>query len=100
VDRLVPDVGTPAAVRTAMTSTITGGDIVCLHDGLGHAGTRPHSAEAQLLRARRRVEVAALGDVLDSLAGRGLLVGSVGDLRAAAARTAPAPASGTAAPRG
>lgn len=83
VDRLVPGVGTSAAVRHAMSTAIQGGDIVCLHDGLGHAGYRPRSAAAAALRRRREVEIAALPGVLDALAARGLRVGSVGDLQAA-----------------
>lgn len=83
VDRLVPGVGTSAAVRRAMSTTIQAGDIVCLHDGLGHAGYRPRSAAAAALRQRREVEIAALPGVLSALAARGLRVGSVGDLQAA-----------------
>jgi peptidoglycan-N-acetylglucosamine deacetylase len=81
VDRVVPGTGTPAAVRNAMSATIQAGDIVCLHDGLGHSGYRPLSAAAGALRRRREVEIAALPGVLSALRDRGLHVGSVGDLQ-------------------
>jgi peptidoglycan-N-acetylglucosamine deacetylase len=81
VDRLVPGIGTPAAVGDAMSTTIQAGDIVCLHDGLGHSGYRPRSAAAGALRRRREVEIAALAAVFSALRSRGLHVGSVGDLQ-------------------
>ena len=83
VDRLVPGVGTRAAVGKAMSSAINAGDIVCLHDGLGHAGYHPSSAAARHLRQRREVEIAALPDVIARLTARGLRLGSVGDLQQA-----------------
>ena len=89
VDRLVPGVGTSAKVAEAMSSAIGGGDIVCLHDGLGHAGYHPSSPTARQLRQRREVEIAALPDVIARLTDRGLRLGSVGDLQQKATLAAP-----------
>ena len=73
-------IATPEAVATHVIRTARPGDILALHDGLGHATFSPRGAEARLLRARRDVEIAALPAMLAGLRARGLQVVSVREL--------------------
>jgi peptidoglycan/xylan/chitin deacetylase (PgdA/CDA1 family) len=88
LSRGVAGIGTPQAVADHVVSTAQPGDILALHDGLGHATFKPRSAEARLLTARRDVEIAALPAMLAGLRARGLRVVTVSELlEAGAART-------------
>lgn len=80
LDRGPAGVGTAQGVVEHVGTRAERGDIVALHDGLGHAGLRPATSEARLLARRREVEVQALPKVLAALAARGLQVVSVSAL--------------------
>ena len=74
VDRGPAGVGTPQQVVQHLGNHVRRGDIVALHDGLGHAGLHPTSSAARLLARRRNVEVDALPRVLDAVTANGLRV--------------------------
>ena len=74
LDRGAGVVGNPRQVADHISTNVRRGDIVALHDGLGHAGLRPGSATAKLLARRREVEVHALPRVLELVAATGLRV--------------------------
>ena len=74
LDRGASRVGSPESVTEHITTHVRRGDIVALHDGLGHAGLQPASAAARLLARRREVEMHALPRVLELVAARGLRV--------------------------
>ena len=80
LSRGAPGIGTPEAVAHHVVSTARPGDILSLHDGLGHATFKPHSAETRMLAARRNVEIAALPAMLAGLRARGLEVVTVSEL--------------------
>jgi len=80
LDRGGPGVGTSQQVVQHIAQHVRRGDIVALHDGLGHAGFRPKSATAQFLAHRRAVEVRALPRVLALVAASGLQVVPVSTL--------------------
>lgn len=83
ITRDVAGVGNVKSVIESLSSRTGAGDIVALHDGLGHAGFAPRSPMAHLLRQRRNVEVHALPQVLASYQARGLRCVSVQELLAA-----------------
>jgi peptidoglycan-N-acetylglucosamine deacetylase len=74
IDRGPGGVGTAQLVARHIGTGVRRGDIVALHDGLGHAGLHPGSPEAKLLARRRHVEVHALPQILDMVAANGLQV--------------------------
>ena len=74
LDRGAGGVGSPEQVEQHITTRVRRGDIVALHDGLGHAGLHPGSPTAKLLARRRNVEVHALPRVLEVVAASGLRV--------------------------
>ena len=76
-------VGTPTAVADHLGRTVTPGDVVALHDGIGRATFHPRGAGAHELRARRLVEIQALPAALERVLGRGLRLGTVSALLAA-----------------
>ena len=73
-------IGSPEAVAAHVVGKARPGDILGLHDGLGHATFSPRGAEARLLAARRDVEIAALPVMLAGLRARGLQVVTVREL--------------------
>src|SRR5207302_9712754 len=80
LDRGPGGVGTPQRVARHVGGAARRGDVVALHDGLGHAGLHPGSPEARLLARRRNVEVHALPQVLELVAANGLRVVPVSTL--------------------
>ena len=83
LDRGPGGVGNPQRVARHLGASAQRGDIVALHDGLGHAGLQPGSGEAKLLARRRDVEMHALPHALELLAAKGLRVVPVSTLLAA-----------------
>ena len=82
--RDVAGVGSVDDVVASLTGRAEAGDVIGLHDGLGHAGFRPGSAMARLLQRRRDIELRALPHVLARFAERGLHGVSVRQLLEAA----------------
>jgi peptidoglycan/xylan/chitin deacetylase (PgdA/CDA1 family) len=80
LDRGPGGVGTPQRVAQHVGAGARRGDIVALHDGLGHAGLRPDSPEAKVLARRRNIEVHALPRMLELVAANGLQVVPVSTL--------------------
>ena len=78
-----PDgVGTPGAVVDHLVSTVSAGDVIDLHDGIGR-GTFDRGASFSIeLADRREVEVRALPEVLERVAERGITLTSAGHLLA------------------
>ena len=74
LDRGTGGVGSPQHVIDHITTHVRRGDIVGLHDGLGHAGLQPASSTTRHLARRREVEMHALPRVLELVAARGLQV--------------------------
>jgi peptidoglycan-N-acetylglucosamine deacetylase len=72
IDRGSQAIGTPSAVAEHLARAVGPGDVVGLHDGIGRGTFDPDSALARRLRARRRVELAALPSALRRLRARGL----------------------------
>jgi peptidoglycan/xylan/chitin deacetylase (PgdA/CDA1 family) len=81
-------VGTPRAVADHLATTVGPGDVVGLHDGIGRATFDRAGADARFLRARRRVEVAALPAAIERLQARNLRLVGVSALLDAAGRAA------------
>jgi peptidoglycan/xylan/chitin deacetylase (PgdA/CDA1 family) len=81
-------VGTPRAVADHLAATVGPGDVVALHDGIGRATFDRAGALARYLRARRRVEVAALPAAIEALQAGNLRLVSVSALLDAADATA------------
>ncbi|MGN6243856.1 MAG: polysaccharide deacetylase family protein [Motilibacteraceae bacterium] len=90
VTRGAGDPGTPGVVRDHLLRTVQAGDVVGLHDGTGVWAAHPGSRQERALRERRRVELAALPDVLAGLTNRGLRLVTAGELVASAAPAAAA----------
>jgi peptidoglycan/xylan/chitin deacetylase (PgdA/CDA1 family) len=67
-----PGPGTPAEVADHVVKTVSAGDVLCLHDGVGRATFDRHSTFGRHLVARREAEVRALPDILSRLPDRGL----------------------------
>jgi peptidoglycan/xylan/chitin deacetylase (PgdA/CDA1 family) len=65
-------IGTPAAVAEHLARVVGPGDVVGLHDGIGRGTFDPDGTLARRLRARRRVELAALPSALQRLQARGI----------------------------
>jgi peptidoglycan-N-acetylglucosamine deacetylase len=76
-------VGTPAGVADHLAGTVTPGDVVALHDGIGRGTFHPRGAAARFLRARRSVEVAALAAALERIEAKGVRLVTVPVLLAA-----------------
>lgn len=74
LDRGPGGVGTAQSVAQHVGTRVRRGDIVALHDGLGHAGLTPESPTARLLARRRAVEMVALPRLLAAVAAKGLQV--------------------------
>ena len=83
VTRGAAGVGTPALVADHLARTVTPGDVVALHDGIGRGTFHPRGTTARELRARRLVEVAALPAAVERVLGRGLRLVSASALLAA-----------------
>ncbi|MGN6333859.1 MAG: polysaccharide deacetylase family protein [Motilibacteraceae bacterium] len=79
--------GTPAMVRGHLLDTVRTGDVVGLHDGTGFWAAHPGSRQERALRERRRVELAALPEVLAGLTDRGFRLVPAGALVASLATT-------------
>jgi peptidoglycan-N-acetylglucosamine deacetylase len=82
ISRDVTRIGTPASVSAGLTAPVVAGDVIALHDGLGHAGFDADSSMATLLRRRRDVEMQALPHALVRLHDRGLRCVAVRELLA------------------
>jgi len=80
LDRGPSGVGTAQQVAQHIGGSARRGDIIALHDGLGHAGLHPASPTARLLARRRNVEVHALPRALELVAANGLRVVPVSTL--------------------
>jgi peptidoglycan-N-acetylglucosamine deacetylase len=65
-------VGTPEVVAGHLAAAVGPGDVVGLHDGIGKGTFDPDGALARSLRARRRVEVAALPAAIEAILARNL----------------------------
>ena len=65
-------VGTPRAVADHLAAAIGPGDVIGLHDGIGRGTFDRGGANARLLEARRRVEVAALPAAIEAVLTRNL----------------------------
>lgn len=78
------NVGDVDAVTQSILGRVRAGDIIALHDGLGHAGFKPASSMARVLQRRRDVELMALPNILRGLAERGLTPVSVSQLLSSA----------------
>ena len=76
--------GTPAAVADHLVSTISAGDVIDLHDGIGRGTFDRGASFAADLADRREVEVRALPEVLARVAERGITLTSAGQLLASA----------------
>jgi peptidoglycan-N-acetylglucosamine deacetylase len=83
-------VGTPRAVADHLATSVEPGDVVGLHDGIGRATFDRGGAHARFLRARRRVEVAALPAAIERLQARDLRLVTVSALLDAAGPAAQA----------
>jgi peptidoglycan-N-acetylglucosamine deacetylase len=81
-------VGTARAVADHLATAVGPGDVVGLHDGIGRATFDRGGADARFLRARRRVEVAALPAAIERLQARNLCLVGVSALLDAAERAA------------
>src|SRR6266511_3056838 len=82
-------VGTPQAVADHLAAAVGPGDVVGLHDGIGRATFDRGGVHAYFLRARRRVEVAALPAAIEGMQARNLRLVTASALLDAAA-SAPA----------
>lgn len=80
IDRGSAEERDSAKVADYLMQTITGGSIVCLHDGLGKAGFDRNSGMAKRLATRRNTEIAALPSIIEGLLDRGLKPTTVSDL--------------------
>jgi peptidoglycan-N-acetylglucosamine deacetylase len=87
VTRGAAGVGTWATVADHLARTVTPGDVVALHDGIGRGTFHPRGATARQLRARRSVEVAALPAALEQILGSGLGLVTASALLAAGEHT-------------
>jgi peptidoglycan-N-acetylglucosamine deacetylase len=83
-------VGTPRAVADHLATSVEPGDVVGLHDGIGRATFDRGGDHARFLRARRRVEVAALPAAIERLQARDLRLVTVSALLDAAGPAAQA----------
>jgi peptidoglycan/xylan/chitin deacetylase (PgdA/CDA1 family) len=72
ITRDVAGTGSVDAIVRSIVGRAGSGDILAMHDGLGHAGFRPASPMARTLRRQRDVELRALPHILNGLAERGL----------------------------
>jgi peptidoglycan/xylan/chitin deacetylase (PgdA/CDA1 family) len=79
-------VGTPAAVANHLSRVVGPGDVIGLHDGIGRGTFDTDGNLARHLRARRRVELAALPAALRRLQARGLRLVTASELVGAVAR--------------
>jgi peptidoglycan-N-acetylglucosamine deacetylase len=80
VDRGPQGIGTPAEVADHLVRTVGPGDVVGLHDGIGRGTFDQDGSLARRLRARRRVELAALPSVLQRLEARGIRLVTASEL--------------------
>ena len=76
-----------ASIADAVDAAVGPGDIVDLHDGIGRGTFNPEAEFTQRIKARRRIEVQALPLVLQKAADRGMALGTVSELVAAAGGT-------------
>ncbi|WP_228389486.1 polysaccharide deacetylase family protein [Cumulibacter manganitolerans] len=88
----------PARVAEYVAESLQPGDVLGLHDGIGHSALAPHTATAAALRARREVEVRALPELLRRTADKGIQLTSAGALSAKGTASLVATAAVTAPP--
>jgi peptidoglycan/xylan/chitin deacetylase (PgdA/CDA1 family) len=84
ITRGVPHVGTPKEVSAYVLGNLRRGDIFAMHDGIGRETFHPHTANAEELRKRRRVELDALPAIIEGALAQGLRFATVSELVASA----------------
>jgi len=73
-----------AGVAEAVDGALGSGDIIGLHDGTGRGTFNPEAEFTHRIKARRRIEVRALPLILQKASARGMALGTVSELVAAA----------------
>ena len=87
-------VGTPRTVADHLAQTVRAGDVVALHDGIGRGVFDRGGVHARFLRARRRVEVAALPAAIEGVLAGNLRLVTVSALLDAAVAAPPTSGGG------